>query len=120
MRPIPPRACRPRPGTPVFRSWSQAWLLTTLSGRDARRQAGGQAAHRAARGPGVGRTGSPRRGRELARGDGVSGASIEDATTRIEGWRQDHKENHPHRALEGLSPDECARRAIVEAADSPS
>lgn len=44
--------------------------------------------------------------------------SMEDATTKIEGWRQDYNENHPHRALQGLSPDEYARRAIIEAADS--
>ena len=39
--------------------------------------------------------------------------------TKIEAWRQDYNENHPHRALKGLSPDEYARRAITEAADSP-
>ena len=32
--------------------------------------------------------------------------SMEDATTKIEGWRQDYNENHPHRALKGLSPEE--------------
>ena len=45
--------------------------------------------------------------------------SMEDAVTKIEGWRQDYNENHPHRALKGLSPDEYARRAITGAADSP-
>ena len=44
--------------------------------------------------------------------------SMEDAITKIEGWRQDYNENHPHRALNGLSPDEYARRAITEAATS--
>jgi len=46
--------------------------------------------------------------------------SLEDATTKIEDWRQDYNANHPHRALKGLSPDEYARRAVSEAADSPS
>lgn len=46
--------------------------------------------------------------------------SLEDATTKIERWRQDYNENHPHRALKGLSPDEYARRAILEAAESLS
>ena len=45
--------------------------------------------------------------------------SMEDATTKIEGWRQDYNANHPHRALKGLSPDEYARRAFLEAAGSP-
>jgi putative transposase len=45
--------------------------------------------------------------------------SLEDATAKIEAWRQDYNENHPHRALKGLSPDEYARRAITGAADSP-
>ena len=45
--------------------------------------------------------------------------SLEDATTKIEDWRQDYNENHPHRAFKGLSPDEYARRAIAEEADSP-
>lgn len=44
--------------------------------------------------------------------------SMEDATTKIEGWRQDYNANHPHRALKGLSPDEYARKAILEAAES--
>jgi transposase InsO family protein len=35
--------------------------------------------------------------------------SMEDAATKIEQWRQDYNENHPHRALKGLSPDEYAR-----------
>ena len=46
--------------------------------------------------------------------------SMDDATTKIEAWRQDYNENHPHRALKGLSPDEYARRAMATAAESPS
>jgi putative transposase len=46
--------------------------------------------------------------------------SLEDATTKIEAWRQDYNEHHPHRALKGLSPDEYARRAMMTAANSPS
>lgn len=46
--------------------------------------------------------------------------SMDDATTKIEAWRQDYNENHPHRALKGLSPDEYARRARATAAESPS
>ena len=30
--------------------------------------------------------------------------SLEDAEGKIETWRQDYNENHPHRALKGLSP----------------
>jgi putative transposase len=44
--------------------------------------------------------------------------SMEDATAKIEGWRQDYNANHPHRALKGLSPDEYAGQAILEAAES--
>ena len=40
---------------------------------------------------------------------------MKDATTKIEGWRQDHNANHPHRALKGLSPDECATGKITTA-----
>jgi len=32
--------------------------------------------------------------------------SLEDATTKIEAWRQDYNAHHPHRALKGLSPGE--------------
>jgi len=46
--------------------------------------------------------------------------SLEDATTKIEACRRDYNENHPHRALKGLSPDEYARRAMATAAESPS
>lgn len=31
---------------------------------------------------------------------------LEDASTKIEAWRQDYNANHPHRALKGLSPNE--------------
>ncbi len=37
--------------------------------------------------------------------------SLEDATTKIEGWRQDYNANHPHRALKGLSP--CRATVIL-------
>ena len=40
--------------------------------------------------------------------------SLEDAAAKIEAWRQDYNEHHPHRALEGLSPDEYARRAMIK------
>ena len=46
--------------------------------------------------------------------------SLEDAATKIEAWRQDYCEHHPHRALMGLSPDEYARRAMIKAAESLS
>ena len=39
---------------------------------------------------------------------------------KIEAWRQDYNENHPHRALKGLSPNEYARQTMPAAADSPS
>jgi putative transposase len=47
-------------------------------------------------------------------------ASLEDATQKIDAFRWDYNENHPHRALKGLSPNEYARRAMTTAADSPS
>src|SRR5438874_12947646 len=47
-------------------------------------------------------------------------ASVEDATTKIEDWRQDYNANHPHRALKGLSPNEYARQRLLDAAESPS
>ena len=46
--------------------------------------------------------------------------SLEDAATKIEAWRRDYNEHHPHRALMGLSPDEYARRAMIKAAESLS
>ena len=45
--------------------------------------------------------------------------SLEDAATKIEAWRQDYNENHPHRALKGRSPNEYAREAMKPAAESP-
>ena len=47
-------------------------------------------------------------------------ASLEDAEQKIDAFRWDYNENHPHRALKGLSPNEYARRAMTTAADSPS
>ncbi len=47
-------------------------------------------------------------------------ASLEDATTKIETWRQDYNENHPHRALKGQSPNEYARKVMTAAANSPT
>jgi putative transposase len=46
--------------------------------------------------------------------------SLEDAEEKIEAWRQDYNENHPHRALKGLSPNEYARQRMLDAADSLS
>jgi hypothetical protein len=43
---------------------------------------------------------------------------LEDATTKIEAWRQDYNANHPHRALKGLSPNEYARMTMQPAAES--
>ena len=45
--------------------------------------------------------------------------SLEDAQQKIDAFRWDYHQHHPHRALKGLSPDEYARRAISGAADSP-
>ena len=36
-------------------------------------------------------------------------ASLEDALQKIDAFRGDYKEHHPHRALKGLSPNEHAR-----------
>jgi putative transposase len=47
-------------------------------------------------------------------------ASLEDVQEKIDAFRWDYNENHPHRALKGLSPNEYARRAMTTAADSPS
>jgi putative transposase len=46
--------------------------------------------------------------------------SLEDAEEKIETWRQDYNEHHPHRALKGLSPNEYARQMMLTAANSPS
>lgn len=46
--------------------------------------------------------------------------SLEDASLKIEAWRQDYNEHHPHRALKRLSPNEYARRAVPPAAESLS
>ena len=43
---------------------------------------------------------------------------LEDATAKIEAWRQDYNANHPHRALKGLSPNEYARMTMEPAAES--
>jgi hypothetical protein len=40
------------------------------------------------------------------------------AEQKIDAFRWDYNENHPHRALKGLSPNEYARRAMTTAADS--
>jgi len=47
-------------------------------------------------------------------------ASIEDAQQKIDAFRWDYNEHHPHRALKGLSPREFAQRMLTMAADSPS
>ena len=47
-------------------------------------------------------------------------ASLEDAQQKIDAFRWDYNENHPHRALKGLSPNEYARQAMTTAADSPA
>lgn len=44
--------------------------------------------------------------------------SLDDAGAKIEAWRQDYNEHHPHRALKGLSPNEYARRSVSTAAES--
>jgi putative transposase len=46
-------------------------------------------------------------------------ASLDDAVTKIEAWRQDYNENHPHRALKGRSPNEYARETMKPVAESP-
>jgi putative transposase len=46
--------------------------------------------------------------------------SIEDAQQKIDAFRWDYNEHHPHRALKGLSPREFAQRMLTTAADSPS
>src|SRR4051812_36298638 len=47
-------------------------------------------------------------------------ASLEDAEQKIDAFRWDYNENHPHRALKGLSPNESAGRGMTTAANSPS
>ena len=47
-------------------------------------------------------------------------ASLQDAQQKIDAFPWDYNENHPHRALQGLSPNEYARRVITTAADSPA
>ena len=47
-------------------------------------------------------------------------ASLEDAQEKIDAFRWDYNENHPHRALKGLSSREYAQGAMATAADSPS
>ena len=46
--------------------------------------------------------------------------SIEDAQDKIDAWRWDYNEHHPHRALKGLSSREYARRVMATAAAAPS
>ena len=46
--------------------------------------------------------------------------SLEDASRKIERWRQDYNANHTHRAVKGLSPNEYARQAMSPAAGSLS
>ena len=38
--------------------------------------------------------------------------SLEDAQAKIEAWRQDYNEHHPHRALKGLSPMNTPERML--------
>ena len=45
-------------------------------------------------------------------------ASLEDAQQKIDAIRWDYNENHPHRALKGLSPNEYARLTMEPAAES--
>jgi len=47
-------------------------------------------------------------------------ASLEDAQRKIDAFRWDYNEHHPHRALKGLSPREYAQNMLATAADSPS
>ena len=47
-------------------------------------------------------------------------ASLEYAQEKIDAFRWDYNENHPHRALKGLSPREYAQGAMATVADSPS
>jgi putative transposase len=47
-------------------------------------------------------------------------ASMDDAQQKIDAFRWDYNEHHPHRSLKGLSPREFAKRVLSIAADSPS
>jgi putative transposase len=47
-------------------------------------------------------------------------ASLEDAQQKIDAFRWDYNEHHPHRALKGLSPREYAQKVLATAAESPS
>lgn len=47
-------------------------------------------------------------------------ASIEDAQQKIDAFRWDYNEHHPHRSLKGQSPREFAERMLLEAAESLS
>jgi transposase InsO family protein len=47
-------------------------------------------------------------------------ASLEDAQQKIDAFRWDYNEHHPHRSLKGLSPREFAERMLQTAAGSRS
>jgi putative transposase len=47
-------------------------------------------------------------------------ASLEDAQQKIDAFRWDYNEHHPHRSLKGLSPREFAQRVLQTAASSLS
>ena len=47
-------------------------------------------------------------------------ASLEDAQQKIDAFRWDYNEHHPHRSLKGLSPREFAERMLQTAAGSVS
>jgi putative transposase len=47
-------------------------------------------------------------------------ASIDDAQEKIDAFRWDYNEHHPHRSLKGLSPREFAERMLQTAAGSLS
>jgi putative transposase len=47
-------------------------------------------------------------------------ASMDDAQQKIDAFRWDYNEHHPHRSLKGLSPREFAERMLKTAAGSPS
>jgi putative transposase len=46
--------------------------------------------------------------------------SIDDAQQKIDAFRWDYNEHHPHRSLKGLSPREFAERMLQTAAGSLS
>lgn len=46
-------------------------------------------------------------------------ASLEDAQQKIDAFRWDYNEHHPHRSLKGQSPREFAERMLTTAANSP-